>query len=52
MAAASSLALWNGMAGKGDSSQLETIEMDPQYAQSLELPEGCVVSFGQLSLEP
>lgn len=43
MAAASSLALWNSANAR--EAKLETIEMDPQYAQSLGLVENDVVSL-------
>ncbi|KIO34783.1 hypothetical protein M407DRAFT_210235, partial [Tulasnella calospora MUT 4182] len=47
MAAASSLTMWNSAASTRDS-QLETIEIDPQYAQSLGFSEGETVEIGLL----
>ncbi|KAG9051589.1 Peroxisome biosynthesis protein pex1 [Tulasnella sp. UAMH 9824] len=47
MAAASSLTMWNSATSTRDS-QLETIEIDPQYAQSLGFSEGETVEIGLL----
>ena len=48
MAAASSLASWN--TSQGNDPKLETIEIDPQYAQSLGYRENDVVCRVKLYL--
>ncbi|KAG8864832.1 Peroxisome biosynthesis protein pex1 [Tulasnella sp. 330] len=48
MAAASSLASWNSSPSEGLDTRLETIEMDPQYAQTFGFAENDVVEIGLL----
>ncbi|KAG9016438.1 Peroxisome biosynthesis protein pex1 [Tulasnella sp. JGI-2019a] len=51
MAAASSLAAWNS-SSQGSETHLETIEMDPQYAQTFGFAENDVVEIGLLHKLP
>lgn len=44
MAAASSLAAWNSSDSGASETHLETIEIDPQYAQTFGFSENDIVS--------
>lgn len=45
MAASSSLAAWDTSNTAAGEAQLETVELDPQYAQTFGFSEGDIVSI-------